>query len=283
MWDIDMGIHRGTRPNHTHNVQFSVRGASFVISKPVKRSYPMLTMVTATERTVRDRQLPAAFAQALRVAGLHKSYAAVEVLHGVDLEVAPGERVALMGRSGSGKSTLLNCICGIEPFDAGEIEVAGAALVRMQAAQLEQMRRAQIGYVFQSFHLLPTLTALENVEFPAQLVQLPAAERRARARELLSLVGMAHREGHRPDALSGGERQRVALARAVMNRPRLILADEPTGSLDSASGDQVLDLIERVSIDEGVAVLLVTHDPNSARICSRVVQMQDGRIAATVT
>lgn len=215
---------------------------------------------------------------ALRVAGVHKSYDTIEVLHGVDLEVRAGERVALMGRSGSGKSTLLNCICGIEPFNVGEIEVGGEALSAMEPVHLEKMRRERIGYVFQSFHLLPTLTALENVEFPGQLMNLPAGQRCERARELLRLVGMEHREGHRPDALSGGERQRVALARAVMNRPRLILADEPTGSLDSSSGDQVLDLIEQVSIDEGIAVLLVTHDHNTVRICDRIVRMQDGRI-----
>ncbi|MEO0508584.1 MAG: ABC transporter ATP-binding protein [Verrucomicrobiota bacterium] len=215
---------------------------------------------------------------ALQVSDLRKSYGAVEVLHGVNLEVSSGERVALMGRSGSGKSTLLNCICGIEPFGAGEIHVSGEPLSQMEGEQLEYMRRARIGYVFQSYHLLPTLTALENVEFPGQLVQVAAKERIERAHRLLEMVGMVHRKDHRPDALSGGERQRVALARAVMNRPHLILADEPTGSLDSISGDLVLDLIEQVSIEEGIAVLLVTHDRNTARICDRVVRMQDGRI-----
>ena len=226
-----------------------------------------------------DSLAPSKVPAALSVSALLKSYGAVEVLHGVDLEVAAGERVALMGRSGSGKSTLLNCICGIEPFDGGSIEVAGRSLGEMNAPELEQMRRAQIGYVFQTFHLLPTLTALENIEFPAQLIGLPSAKRLERARALLDRVGLAHRAGHRPDALSGGERQRVALARAVMNRPPLILADEPTGSLDLKSGDQVLDLIDEVSRDEGIAVLLVTHDANTARICQRIVHMADGRIA----
>lgn len=215
---------------------------------------------------------------ALSVSGLVKSYGAVGVLHGVELMVGAGERVALMGRSGSGKSTLLNCICGIEPFDGGRIEVAGRSLGQMCPSELEQMRRAQIGYVFQTFHLLPTLSAIENIEFPAQLTGLPPQERRARALQLLERVGLAHRAHHRPEALSGGERQRVALARAVMNRPPLILADEPTGSLDFKSGEQVLDLIAEVSRDEGIAVLLVTHDVNTARICQRTVQMADGRI-----
>lgn len=225
-----------------------------------------------------DRSVPDATVSALEIEGLRKSYGAVEVLHGVDLSVNAGERVALMGRSGSGKSTLLNCICGIEPFNSGSIRVGAHSLEQLGADQLERMRRETIGYVFQSFHLLPTLTALENVEFPAQLLKMPAKERLDRAHDLLERVGLAHRADHRPDALSGGERQRVALARAVMNRPKLILADEPTGSLDLASGDQVLDLIERVSIDGQIAVLLVTHDRNTVRICDRVVHMQDGRI-----
>lgn len=215
---------------------------------------------------------------ALEISGLRKSYGAVEVLHGLNLRVEAGTRVALMGRSGSGKSTLLNCICGIEPFDEGTIEVAGDALGRMSGPELENLRRARIGYVFQTFHLLPTLTAIENIEFPAQLLGMPVKERRERAGGLLERVGLGHRAKHSPDALSGGERQRVALARAVMNRPPLILADEPTGSLDSANGDQVLELIEEVSKAEGIAVLLVTHDANTAAVCERIVQMRDGRI-----
>ena len=215
---------------------------------------------------------------ALRISGLRKSYGKVEVLHGVDLEVSVGERVALMGRSGSGKSTLLNCICGIEPFESGEIEVGERRIRDLSPIELEQMRREKIGYVFQTFHLLPTLTALENVEFCGQLIGMDAEARRVRASQLLDRVGMGHRKSHRPSELSGGERQRVALARAVMNRPRLILADEPTGSLDSAIGDQVLDLIEQVSVEEEIAVLLVTHDRTSARVCERVVRMQDGQI-----
>ena len=149
----------------------------------------------------------------------------------------------------------------------------------MSPVELEQLRRNRIGYVFQSFHLLPTLTALENIEFPGQLTGMEAAARRERAQALLERVGLGARGGHRPNALSGGERQRVALARAVMNRPPLILADEPTGSLDSKSGDQVLELIAEVSRDEGIAVLLVTHDVSTADICERVVHMQDGRIS----
>ena len=214
----------------------------------------------------------------LSVNGLEKAYGSTKVLRGVDLDVFSGERVALMGRSGSGKSTLLNCICGIEPFDDGELSVAGKSLSELSHVEMEQLRREDIGYVFQTFHLLPTLTALENVEFPGQLVGMPAVERRDRANALLDRVGMNHRKNHRPSTLSGGERQRVALARSVMNRPRLILADEPTGNLDSASGEQVLNLIEQISEESDVSVLLVTHDLETTRICDRIVYMQDGRI-----
>lgn len=234
---------------------------------------------TTIEKQAGDAAAPPSRAEAaLQVQGLRKSYGAVEVLHGLDLRVADGERVALMGRSGSGKSTLLNCICGIEPFNAGSIVLAGEPLESMSGPQLEMVRRQRIGYVFQTFHLLPTLTAIENIEFPAQLVGMSKPDRLQRAQQLLDRVGLSHRAHHRPDSLSGGERQRVALARAVMNHPPLLLADEPTGSLDSNSGEQVLGLLEEVSKDEGIAVLLVTHDVNTARVCERVVHMQDGRI-----
>jgi putative ABC transport system ATP-binding protein len=209
---------------------------------------------------------------------LVKNYAEVEVLHGLDLHVDVGERVALMGPSGSGKSTLLNCICGIEPFDRGDIAVGGRSLAKMDKRATERLRRESIGYVFQSFHLLPTLSALENVELPGQLIGMPTKERVDRARQLLERVGLAHRAKHRPAALSGGERQRVALARAVMHRPQLLLADEPTGSLDSVIGGQVLDLLAELSESFSIALLLVTHDPACTRICHRTVQMQDGRI-----
>lgn len=214
----------------------------------------------------------------LEVDAVTKAYGAVEVLHGVNLQVGVGERVALTGPSGSGKSTLLNCLCGIEPVDAGRITVAGELLQQGAPAQLDRLRREQIGYVFQSFHLLPTLTAIENIELPGQLIGMERGARIERARALLESVGLGHRAGHRPDSLSGGECQRVALARAVMHRPRLILADEPTGSLDSVNGAKVLDLLETLSVAHGIALLLVTHDPKSTRICERVVAMRDGCI-----
>ncbi len=216
--------------------------------------------------------------EVLSIRGLRKGYDSIEVLHGIDLTILSGQRVALMGRSGTGKSTLLNCICGIEPFDAGEIVIADKCLTARSEAELEQLRREDIGYLFQAFHLLPSLTALENIEFPGLLVNMPTVERQQRAQDLLTLVGMQHRSTHRPAALSGGERQRIALARSVMNRPRLILADEPTGSLDSSSGEQVLELLEQVCAESGAAVLLVTHDPDITGICNRILHMRDGRI-----
>ena len=217
---------------------------------------------------------------ALKLTAITKSFGEVSVLRGVDLELRSGERVALMGPSGSGKSTLLNCICGIEQVDSGEVRMAGRALGSLNAGELDGLRRESIGYVFQSFHLLPTLSAFENVEFPAQLVGMEKQERIDRVERLLESVGLAERATHLPDALSGGERQRVALARALVHRPALVLADEPTGSLDTENGDQVLKLLKSLSIEHGVALLLVTHDHASTRICDRVISMLDGSLVS---
>jgi ABC-type lipoprotein export system ATPase subunit len=214
----------------------------------------------------------------LEVEQVRKAYGNVEVLHGVDFSLNEGERVALTGPSGSGKSTLLNCLCGIEPIDSGAIRIGGQDLRGRAKEAIDQVRREAIGYVFQSFHLLPTLNAQENVELPGQLIGMSGADCRARAEALLDAVGMSHRATHRPDALSGGERQRIALARAVMHHPRIILADEPTGSLDSVNGAIVLDLLEKLSEEQNIAVLLVTHDVASTRICQRSLAIRDGRI-----
>ena len=205
-----------------------------------------------------------------------KSFADVSVLRGIDLLIKSGERVGLMGPSGSGKSTLLNCICGIETVDEGAIRVDGENLGKLTSRELEKLRREKVGYVFQSFHLLPTLNAFENVEFSAQLANISQKERKERVNELLKLVGMEHRANHLPDSLSGGERQRVAIARALIHNPKLVLADEPTGSLDTETGSKVLDLLESLSDEFNVSLLLVTHDKASTRICDRVITMQDG-------
>ena len=216
----------------------------------------------------------------LKLSSVTKSFGDVSVLRGVDLELKSGERVALMGPSGSGKSTLLNCICGIEKVDLGEVRISGRLLGDLNGNELEQLRRESIGYVFQSFHLLPTLTAFENVEFPAQLIGMEKEERLEKVQRLIDSVGLAERSNHLPDALSGGERQRVAIARALIHRPALLLADEPTGSLDTENGDQVLNLLKTLSIEHGVAVLLVTHDQASTAICDRVISMRDGTLVS---
>ena len=210
------------------------------------------------------------------IEAIKKSFADVSVLRGIDLRIKSGERVGLMGPSGSGKSTLLNCICGIETVDEGTICMDGENLGKLTSRELERLRREKVGYIFQSFHLLPTLNAFENVEFSAQLANISQKERKERVNELLRLVGMEHRANHLPDSLSGGERQRVAIARALIHNPKLVLADEPTGSLDTETGSQVLDLLESLSDEFNVSLLLVTHDKASTRICDRVITMQDG-------
>ena len=210
------------------------------------------------------------------IEAIKKSFADVSVLRGIDLRIKSGERVGLMGPSGSGKSTLLNCICGIETVDEGAIRVDGENLGKLTSRKLEKLRREKIGYIFQSFHLLPTLNAFENVEFSAQLANISTKERKERVNELLKLVGMEHRTNHLPDSLSGGECQRVAIARALIHNPKLVLADEPTGSLDTETGSKVLDLLESLSDEFNVSLLLVTHDKASTRICDRVITMQDG-------
>ena len=214
----------------------------------------------------------------LSITSARKSFGSLKVLKGVDLSIKPGERVALMGPSGSGKSTLLNCISGIEELDEGEISLGGISIRALNRTGIEKMRRESIGYVFQSFHLLPTLTAFENIELPLQLIDMPTGERMDKVENILRSVGLSSRSNHKPDALSGGERQRVAIARALIHNPGLVLADEPTGSLDSKSGDSVLDLLMELSKQHGVAILMVTHDNKSTRICDRVISIQDGKL-----
>ncbi len=215
---------------------------------------------------------------ALQVSKVTKSYGSVPVLRGVSLELAPGERVALMGPSGSGKSTLLNCVGGIDRPDTGEITIAGTPLGALDEVGLCRLRRDVVSTVFQFFHLLPTLTAEENVEFPLQLQGVPKGERQERVRHLIGEVGLEVRARAMPHELSGGEMQRIAIARALANEPKLILADEPTGNLDSANGEAILDLLAAVSERHGTAMLLVTHSPGGTRICHRTLEMRDGVI-----
>lgn len=212
----------------------------------------------------------------LKVQSISKHYADRAILRGVSFQLAAGERAALLGPSGSGKTTLLNCVGGVDKPDGGEVLVAGVALQSLDANGLALVRRRHIGMVFQFFHLLPTLSAAENVELPLQLLGVAATERESRVRGLLERVGVAHRADALPSELSGGEMQRVAIARAVIHRPALLLADEPTGNLDSQIGAQVLDLLVEVVRETNAALLMVTHSDEAASRCQRVLRMRDG-------
>jgi len=202
----------------------------------------------------------------------------VHALRGVSLTVCSGEYVAIVGPSGSGKSTLLQLLGGIDTPSAGSVEVLGTRLDALSDRELTRLRLLRLGFVFQRFHLLPVLTARENVELPLAEAGVRAAERRARALELLEYVGLGARAGHRATQLSGGEMQRVAIARALANRPAVLLADEPTGELDAATGHEILELFRRLNQD-GATLVVVTHDERLAREARRTVSMLDGRIS----
>ena len=203
----------------------------------------------------------------------------VHALRGVSLSVQPGEYVAIAGPSGSGKSTLLQLVGGIDTPSGGSVELLGTRLESLGDRELTRLRLTRLGFVFQRFHLLPVLTARENVELPMAEAGVPAPRRRERARELLEYVGLGHREGHRATQLSGGEMQRVAIARALANRPAILLADEPTGGGVQLTGREILDLFRRLNRD-GTTLLVVTHDERLAAEAGRVVHMLDGRIVA---
>jgi predicted ABC-type transport system involved in lysophospholipase L1 biosynthesis ATPase subunit len=213
----------------------------------------------------------------VRTTDLHKCYGSVSVLRGVTFEVSPGERVAVLGKSGSGKSTLLHLIGGLDVPTSGQIVVAGRDLGRISRNERAEFRLACVGIIFQAFHLIPNRSAVENVELPMAFAAVSARDRRRQAAATLEAVGLGHRLKHRPAELSGGERQRVAVARALVNRPQLLLADEPTGNLDSATGADVIAEILRQVKTIGAALVLVTHDEElAARSSDRVLHMQDG-------
>jgi putative ABC transport system ATP-binding protein len=203
----------------------------------------------------------------------------VHALRGVSLHIERGEYVAIAGPSGSGKSTLLHVLGGIDAPSSGAVTLEGRRLDRLSDRELTRLRLTRIGFVFQRFHLLPVLTASENVELPMAEAGVGRGERRERARELLDYVGLADRASHRATQLSGGEMQRVAIARALANRPALLLADEPTGELDRVTGEEILALFRRINRD-GATLVVVTHDERLAAEASRVIHMQDGQIVA---
>jgi putative ABC transport system ATP-binding protein len=217
----------------------------------------------------------------IELRSVSKEYAgkrSVAALSDVTLTIAKGEMVALIGPSGSGKSTLLNLAGGLDRPSRGEILIDGASLGQLDDDALTRVRRDKIGIIFQFFHLMPTLTCRENVGLPLHLRGWAKNKIDERASELLGLVKLSERTGHLPDELSGGERQRVAIARALSIYPPVLLADEPTGNLDSATAREILELIQDVNRKLGATVLMVTHDPNVARSCTRVIALRDGRV-----
>ena len=219
---------------------------------------------------------------AIECRGLRKDYRrgeqVIHTLMGVDLSIEAGGFVALMGPSGSGKTTLLNLLAGIDRPTAGSIEVDGTDIARLGRAELARWRSGHVGYVFQLYTRVPVLTAYENVELPLLLHSLDRAERHRRVSEALELVGLAERHAHLPRQLSGGQEQRVAIARAIVTRPRLLLADEPTGDLDRESAGQVMDLLSRLNRELGQTLVMVTHDPATASRAARTVRLDKGQI-----
>ena len=219
----------------------------------------------------------------LRAQDLHKSYdlgrRLIDVLHGVSLEIGEGEFLSLQGASGTGKSTLLHLLGGLDDPTSGEVFASGQSLSAMSSTRLAKWRNDEVGFVFQSYHLLPEFDALENVLLPARMAHANRAESQTRAESLLERVGLAKRMSHLPAELSGGEQQRVALARALINRPQLLLADEPTGNLDSKTGGEVLDLLCKLQSEANLTMIIATHDDKVAKRARRTVQLVDGLIA----
>ena len=223
-----------------------------------------------------------AFAPFLKIGNLSKGYTEGgqrhTVLDNANLDINQGEFVALVGASGSGKSTLLNLLSGIDRADSGSVTVIGTDLIGLSEAERTLFRRRNIGFVFQFFNLLPTLTVFENVILPLELVNVPSMEGSAKARKLLTEVGLAEREKAFPDLLSGGEQQRVAIARALVHEPLLVLADEPTGNLDEETGAQVMELLEKLTRAAGKNLIMATHNLENARRADRIVHIHEGKL-----
>ena len=213
---------------------------------------------------------------------IHKTFRSGEIevhaLRGVDLTIGTGEMVAIMGPSGCGKTTLLNTLSGLDSFDGGEVTIEGTSLAKMNDRRRTDYRARRMGFVFQSFNLLPVISAVENVEMPLLVSGVRPARARKRALESLDSVGLADRASHRPMQLSGGQNQRVTIARALVNHPALVWADEPTGNLDVGSSTEVLALMQRLNKERGQTFVIVTHDPQVAALCERIVRMEDGEI-----
>jgi putative ABC transport system ATP-binding protein len=209
---------------------------------------------------------------------LNKNYNGLQVVKSVSLTVEGGEFVSLVGKSGCGKTTLLSLLSGLERPTTGKVTLNGTEITSASEDKLALFRRENVGFIFQSFNLIPTLSAWENVALPLFPVKMPKEKQRERATELLEMLEMGHRLDHLPSALSGGEKQRVAIARALVNHPKIIFADEPTGNLDSGTGEALMDILDRLHTEEGVAIMMVTHEPEVAKRAGRMIRMHDGEV-----
>jgi len=211
---------------------------------------------------------------------LSKKYGDLEVVKNVSLAIDAGEFVCLVGKSGCGKTTLLSILSGLEKPTKGQVILNGKEIDGASEDELALFRRENVGFIFQSFNLIPTLSAWENVALPLFPINMTNEERRKRAKELLDKMELGHRIEHLPSALSGGEKQRVAIARALANHPKIIFADEPTGNLDSSTGEAIMDILNKLHRDEGVAILMVTHEVELAKAANRVIRMKDGEVVS---
>jgi putative ABC transport system ATP-binding protein len=210
--------------------------------------------------------------------GLSKKYGDLEVVKGASVAVKEGEFVCLVGKSGCGKTTLLSLLSGLEKPTQGKVNLGGREITSSSEDELALFRRDNVGFIFQSFNLIPTLSAWENVALPLFPLKMTSEERRRRATELLDKMELGHRIEHLPSALSGGEKQRVAIARALINNPKIIFADEPTGNLDSSTGEAIMNILNKLHQEEGVAILMVTHEDELAKTANRLIRMKDGEI-----
>jgi putative ABC transport system ATP-binding protein len=209
---------------------------------------------------------------------LSKKFGDLEIVKNISLKVKEGEFVALVGKSGSGKTTLLSLLSGLERPTKGQVIINGKEITGASEEELALFRRNHIGFIFQSFNLIPTLSAWENVALPLFPIKMASEERRTRALVLLAQMEMEHRTDHLPAALSGGEKQRVAIARALINNPKIVFADEPTGNLDSATGDAIMSILNQLHKKQGMTMLMVTHEPELAKTAERVIRLQDGEV-----
>jgi putative ABC transport system ATP-binding protein len=209
---------------------------------------------------------------------LNKNFDSLQVVKGVNLDVKEGAFVAIVGKSGSGKTTLLSLLSGLERPSSGRVSLNGSDITGSSENELALFRRDTVGFIFQSFHLIPTLSAWENVALPLFPVKMPMEKRKERALDLLKQMEMAHRAEHRPSTLSGGEKQRVAIARALINHPKIVFADEPTGNLDSTTSESIMETLKRLHQESGLTLVMVTHDLDLAESSNRIIHMEDGEI-----